>query len=99
MFIRNFLLKMSENNVSKANKGTKAEMPYNHLTSNEFKSQLEAITANFIALKDSFYKEKLTTEKVFREREKQIDVILTNMVGFQGSIKGIAWASVSDFID
>jgi hypothetical protein len=97
-FIRNFLLKMSENNVSNANKGTKAEMLYNYLTSNEFKSQFEAITANFVALKDSFYKEKLRTEKVFKEREKQIDTILTNMVGFHGSIKGIAGASVSDFL-
>ena len=97
-FIRNFLLKMSENNVSNANKGTKAEMLYNYLTSNEFKSQFEAITANFVALKDSLYKEKLRTEKVFREREKQIDVILTNMVGFHGSIKGIAGAQVADIM-
>ena len=49
-------------------------------------------------LKDSLYKEKLRTEKVFKEREKQIDTILTNMVGFHGSIKGIAGASVSDFL-
>ena len=97
-FIRNFLLKMSENNVSNANKGTKAEMLYNYLTSNEFKSQFEAITANFVALKDSFYKEKLRTEKVFKEREKQIDTILTNMVGFHGSIKGIAGAQVADIM-
>ncbi len=98
MFIRNFLLKIAENNVSNANRGTKEEMLYNYLTSKEFKSQFEAITTNFVALKDSLYKEKLRTEKVFREREKQIDVILTNMVGFHGSIKGIAGASVSDII-
>ena len=97
-FIRNFLLKIAENNVSNANRGTKEEMLYNYLTSKEFKSQFEAITTNFVALKDSLYKEKLRTEKVFREREKQIDVILTNMVGFHGSIKGIAGASVSDII-
>lgn len=97
-FIRNFLLKIAENNVSNANRGTKEEMLYNYLTSNEFKSQFEAITTNFVALKDSLYKEKLRTEKIFREREKQIDVILTNMVGFHGSIKGIAGASVSDFL-
>ena len=98
MFIRNFLVRMAENKTANANKGTKQEMLYLYLTSNEFKSQFEAITTNFVALKDSLYKEKLRTEKVFREREKQIDVILTNMVGFHGSIKGIAGASVSDII-
>ena len=98
MFIRNFLIKIAENNISNANKGTKEEMLHNYLTSNDFKSQFEAITTNFIALKDSLYKEKLRTEKVFREREKQIDTILTNMVGFHGSIKGIAGASISDVL-
>ena len=98
MFIRNFLVRMAENKTANANKGTKQEMLYLYLTSNEFKSQFEAITTNFVALKDSLYKEKLRTEKVFREREKQIDVILTNMVGFHGSIKGIAGASVSDVL-
>ena len=42
LFIRNFLLKIAENNVSNANKGTKAEMLYNYLTSNEFKVQFES---------------------------------------------------------
>lgn len=95
-FIRNFLLKIAENNVSNANRGTKAEMLYNYLTSNEFKANFEAIVNNFKDLKDSLYKEKLRTEKVFKEREKQIDTILTNMVGFHGSIKGIAGAQVLD---
>ena len=98
MFIRNFLIKIAENNISNANKGTKEEMLYNYLTSNEFKANFESITANFMALKDSLYKEKLRSEKVFKERDKQIDSILTNMVGFHGSIKGIAGASISDVL-
>lgn len=98
MFIRNFLIKIAENNISNANKGTKEEMLYNYLTSNEFKANFEAITTNFMALKDSLYKEKLRSEKVFKERDKQIDSILTNMVGFHGSIKGIAGASISDVL-
>ncbi len=98
MFIRNFLMKIAENKISEANKGTKQEMLYLYLTSNEFKSQFEAITTNFLALKNSLYKEKLRTEKVFKERDKQIDVILQNMIGFHGSIKGIAGASVSDVL-
>ncbi|MHB1696576.1 MAG: DUF2130 domain-containing protein [bacterium] len=96
VFIRNFLLRMAENNVANANKGTKEALLYAYLTSNEFKAQFEAIVGNFKDLKDSLYKEKLRSEKVFRERDKQIDSILTNMAGFHGSIKGIAGAQVAD---
>jgi hypothetical protein len=96
MFIRNFLLKLAENNVSNANKGTKAELLYDYLVSNEFKANFEAIVSNFKDLKDSLYQEKLRTEKVFQQREKQIDTILTNLVGFHGSIRGIAGAQVAD---
>ncbi|MHB1546136.1 MAG: DUF2130 domain-containing protein [bacterium] len=96
MFIRNFLLKLAENNVSNANKGTKAELLYDYLVSNEFKANFEAIVSNFKDLKDSLYQEKLRTEKVFKQREKQIDTILTNIVGFHGSIRGIAGAQVAD---
>jgi hypothetical protein len=95
-FIRNFLLKIAENNVSNANRGTKAELLYDYLTSNEFKANFEAIVNNFKDLKNSLYKEKLRAEKVFKERDKQIDTILTNMVGFHGSIKGIAGAQIAD---
>ncbi|MHB1692610.1 MAG: DUF2130 domain-containing protein [bacterium] len=98
VFIRNFLLRMAENNVANANKGTKEALLYAYLTSNEFKAQFEAIVGNFKDLKDSLYKEKLRSEKVFRERDKQIDSILTNMISFHGSIKGIAGAQVADVI-
>ena len=53
LFIRNFLLKIAENNVSNANKDTKAEMLYNYFISNEFKAQFESIVNNFKDLKDS----------------------------------------------
>ena len=97
-FIRNFLLKIAENNVSSANRGTKAELLYDYLNSNEFRANFEAIVNNFKDLKNSIYNEKLKAEKVFRERDKQIDVILTNLIGFSGSIKGIAGASISDVL-
>jgi hypothetical protein len=96
--LRNFLIKIAENNISNSNKGTKETLLYNYLTSNEFKSQFEVITNSFFSLKDSLYKEKLRSEKVFKEREKQIDNILVNMIGFHGSIKGIAGASISDVL-
>jgi len=35
-------------------------------------------------------------EKIWKEREKQIDKVLTNAAGMFGSVKGIAGSAVSE---
>jgi len=69
-------------------------MLYNYFTSQEFKGQFEAIIEGFKSLQDSYNDEKLKMQKVWKEREKQLEKILTNAVSFYGSLKGIAGSSV-----
>jgi len=57
---------------------------------------LEAIVEGFSAMKDSIDKEKLAMEKLWKEREKQLDKVLINATDFFGSIKGIAGSAVPD---
>ncbi|RYG28019.1 MAG: DUF2130 domain-containing protein, partial [Chitinophagaceae bacterium] len=68
---------------------------YNYLTGLEFRQQMEAIVEGFISLKDSIIREKLQMEKIWREREKQLEKVLINTAGMYGAIKGIAGASVT----
>ena len=82
-------------NVQK-NSGDKMQLLYDFLTSNEFKMQIEAILEGFLSLKQSMDKEKLAMEKIWKEREKQLDKVLTNTTQFYGSIKGIAGAGVPE---
>ncbi len=70
------------------------EMLYNYLTSNEFRGQFEAIIDGFKSLQDSYHDEKLKMQKIWKEREKQFERVLTNAVGFYGSLRGIAGASI-----
>ena len=72
------------------------QMLYNYLTGLEFRQQIEAIVEGFIAMKNSISKERVQMEKIWKEREKQLDRVLMSTSGMYGSIKGIAGASVHD---
>ena len=86
------------NNVQKAQegKGDKMQMLYDYLTGNEFRGQMEAIVEGFMAMRQSISKERIQMEKLWKEREKQLEKVLISTSGLYGSVKGIAGASVAD---
>ena len=95
-FLRDGLLKINSALVSQENKGDKMQMLYNYLTSNEFRQHIEAVGEGFLALREGIIKEKIQMEKIWKEREKQLDKVLLNTTQFYGSIKGIAGNAVGD---
>lgn len=94
--LRNAIIRIAEAKKSEENKGEKMQMLYNYLTGIEFRQQMEAIVEGFIAIKNSISKERLQMEKIWKEREKQLDKVLVNTSGMYGSVKGIAGASVQN---
>ncbi len=70
------------------------EILYDYLTGTEFKMQIEAIVEGFTALRNGIVKERTQMEKIWKEREKQIDRVLLNTTGFYGSVEGIAGSVV-----
>lgn len=94
--LRDTLIKIQTALVSQENKGDKMQMLYNYLTGNEFKQNIEAVMEGFIALKDGITKEKIQMEKIWKEREKQLEKVLINTTQFYGSMKGIAGNAIGD---
>lgn len=94
--LRNAIIRISEAKKSEENKGEKMQMLYNYLTGNEFRQQIEAIVEGFMSMKYAISKERIQMEKMWKEREKQLDKVLLNTSGMYGSVKGIAGASVHD---
>jgi hypothetical protein len=94
--IRNGVLKIYEIQRSEENKGDKMQMLYNYLTGVEFRGQVEAIAEGFLSMKNSITKERIQMEKMWKEREKQLEKVLLNTSGLYGSVKGIAGASIGD---
>ncbi len=94
--LRNSIIKIEEVAKSQENKGEKMQMLYDYLTGIEFRGQVEAIVEGFMAMKQSIARERVQMEKIWKEREKQLEKVLLNTSGLYGSVKGIAGASVSD---
>lgn len=93
--LRNAIVRIAESRKLDENKGEKMQMLYNYLTGIEFRQHIEAIVEGFIAMRHSIIKERLYMEKIWKEREKQLETVLLNTSGMYGSIKGIAGSSVS----
>ena len=94
--IRNGILRVYEAKRSEENKGDKMQLLYNYLTGVEFRGQVEAIAEGFMAMRNSISRERIQMEKMWKEREKQLEKVLISTSGLYGSVKGIAGASVGD---
>ncbi|RLD33677.1 MAG: DUF2130 domain-containing protein, partial [Bacteroidetes bacterium] len=75
---------------SQENKGDKMDMLYTFLTSNTFRMQIEAIVEGFTQMKSDLESEKRSMQRIWKQRDKQIEKVVTNTIDMYGSIKGIA---------
>lgn len=94
--LRESLISINAAYDAQSNKGEKVQMLYDYLTSNEFKLQLSAILEGYSHLQDSYVKEKRAMERIWKDREKQLERILLNTNQFIGSIQGIAGSSMPE---
>lgn len=92
--LRYWLIELYQYSLTQQWKDSKMEILYKYLTSLEFKWQFEAIIQWFKSLQDSYHDEKLRMEKIWKEREKQLEKILLNAVKFYWSLKWIAGSSI-----
>lgn len=92
--LRQSLIQISTAVQAQENKGDKMAMLYDFLTSNEFRLQIEGIVEGFSQMQDDLGKEKRAMQKIWTQREKQIDKVINNTIGMYGAIKGIAGNAV-----
>lgn len=72
------------------NKQTKAEELYDYVTSHEFTQQLERTIEIYLDMKNQITKERVSLERSLKQREVQVDRLLTGVSGIYGSMQGIA---------
>ena len=94
--LRSAIIRIAETRKAEENKGEKMQMLYNYLTGLEFRQQIEAIVEGFVSMKNSITRERIVMEKIWKEREKQLDKVLMNTSGMYGAVKGIAGASIQN---
>ena len=94
--LRHTIIRIAETKKYEENKGEKMQLLYSYLTGIEFRQQIETIVEGFLALRNSITKERMQMEKIWKEREKQLEKVLLSTSGMYGSIKGIAGASIGE---
>ena len=104
--LRQSLIQVSQAVQAQENKGDKMSMLYDFLTSNEFRLQIEGIVEGFTQMQGDLDAEKRAMQRIWKQREKQIEKVVHNTLGMYGSIRGIAGNAVQtvralelDFID
>ena len=89
MLLREYMVRSSVSNV-----GGKMESLYDYLTSEDFRQKVEAIVEGFSSLKNQIDNEKRAMQRIWKEREKQLEKVIENTIGMYGSIRGIAGSAI-----
>jgi hypothetical protein len=92
--LRSSIIQLSMAVASQENRGDKMHMLYDYLTSNTFRMQVEAIVEGFSSMKNALESEKRSMQRIWKEREKQIDKVITNTIDMHASIRGIAGSAI-----
>ena len=58
--------------------------------------QVEAIVEGFSQMKIDLDSEKRAMQRIWKQREKQIEKVITNTIDMYGSVKGIAGSAIPD---
>lgn len=91
MIVREYSLRSAEEN-----KGDKMSLLYQYITSEEFRHRVEAIVEAFSSMKNDIESERRLFTKRWKEREKQIEIVMNNTINMYGSVKGIAGNAVGN---
>ena len=94
--LRESIIKINQAKKSEENKTDKMSLLYSYLTSTEFTMQVEAIVEGFTQMQSDLDSEKRSMQRIWKQREKQIEKVLENTIGMYGSIKGIAGNSIGN---
>lgn len=92
--LRESLIQIEINKGKNQNRGEKMNMLYDYFTGPNFKHHIESISEGFTQLQIDLQNEKRAMQKIWKQREKQIEKVLLNTIDLYGSIKGIAGTSI-----
>ena len=73
----------------------KMDFLYRYLAGDQFRSRIEAMVEAFTALQSSLNRERVAMERIWKEREKQIERVLANTAGMYGEVRGILGSSIA----
>lgn len=74
----------------------KMALLYDYLSGEAFRQRIEAIVEAFTAMQSQLHGERRAMERLWREREKQIERVITHTAGMYGEVRGLVGASLPE---
>jgi len=93
IILRQNLTDVARERFTAQNRGDKADLVYQYITSHEFRDRLQAIIEVYQDMESQITKERTSFEKIWRERESQVQKLLTHTASVTGSLQGLAGSS------
>lgn len=92
--LRQSVLRIAEVRSQEENKDEKAHVLYAYFTSPEFKSRMQVVVEGYSVMKQQLNSEKRMMQRQWAARDKQLDALVSSASELQGSILGIAGATM-----
>jgi hypothetical protein len=94
--LRQQLVQVAFAHAASENKSEKMELLYHYLAGDQFRSRVQGIVEAFTGMQDQLARERRAMERLWREREKQIERVVTNTVGMYGEMRGLIGSSLPE---
>jgi len=94
--LREQLIHVAFARAASEGKREKMEVLYAYLSGDEFRHRVEAIVEAFNAMQEQLQKERRAMERIWNEREKQIERIIANTAGMYGDVRGLIGAGMPE---
>jgi hypothetical protein len=94
--LREQLIQVAFAHAASSGKQEKMEFLYRYLAGDQFRQRVQGIVEAFTEMQDQVARERRAMEKLWREREKQIERVVTNTVGMYGEMRGIVGTTMPD---
>jgi hypothetical protein len=92
--LREQLIEVAFAHAAADGKHEKMEFLYRYLAGDQFRRRIEATVEAFTALQTGLNRERVAMERIWKEREKQIERVLANTAGMYGEVRGIVGSSL-----
>ena len=93
MLLRKAILDAGYQKAVSEHRGKKADLIYDYITSVEFIQQVETLAEVFAEMQEQVGKERISFEKIWKQREGQIKRLFTSTVNIYGNVQGLAGSS------
>ena len=92
--LRKNLIDVARERVVAVHKQTTAETLYDYVTSSTFNQNVERIVGIYLEMKAQIAKEEASSQRSYKQRNMQVDMLLSGMTGIYGEMQGIAGTSL-----